>query len=81
MVGFSDGPSLNGDRGGQNQEPTEDEIAEKIFNWWISGKAYSKWYADTYLQQHINFDYDETQDNAEEKGDVPCVHEAKDDVL
>lgn len=62
MVGFSDSPSLNGIRGGQN-EPTEDEIAEKIFDWWISGKAYSKWYADKYLQLHIDFDFDETQDN------------------
>lgn len=62
--GFSDNPSLNGDRGG-DQEPTEDEIAEKIFNWWISGKAYSQWYADTYLQQHIDFDFD----NDEEEND------------
>lgn len=54
MGGFSDSPSLNGNRGGQN-EPTEDEIAEKIFNWWISGKSYEKWYAETYLQTRIDF--------------------------
>ena len=56
MGGFLDNPSLNGDRGGQNQEPTEDEIAEKIFLWWTSGKAYSKWYADEYLQMKLDFD-------------------------
>lgn len=55
LDGFSDSPSLNGNRGGQN-EPTEDEIAEKIFNWWISGKSYEKWYAETYLQTKIEFE-------------------------
>lgn len=57
MVGFSDSPSLNGIRGGQ-AEPSEDDIAEKIFDWWISGKPYSKWYADKYLQMKIDFDED-----------------------
>lgn len=32
----------------------EDEIAEKIFDWWISGKSYSKWYADKYLQLKLD---------------------------
>lgn len=50
-----DSPSLNGNRWGQNN-PTEDEIAEKIFSWWISGKSYDKWYAETYLQTKIDFD-------------------------
>lgn len=31
-------------------EGTEDEICEQIFNWWISGKSYDEWYADTFLQ-------------------------------
>jgi len=53
-TGFRIAPSLNGNRG-QN-EPTEDEIAEKIFNWWISGKSYEKWYAETYLQTKIEFE-------------------------
>ena len=56
-TGFVQPPSLNGDRGGQNDEPTEDEIAEKIFDWWISGKAYNKWFAEKYLQQKIDFDF------------------------
>lgn len=53
-TGFSPSPSLNGIRGGQNEQ-TEDEIAENIFDWWISGKSYSRWYADKYLQGKLNF--------------------------
>ena len=34
---------------------TEDEIAEAIFDWWISGKPYKQWYADKYL--HLKFDF------------------------
>lgn len=57
LDGFSDSPSLNGNRGqNEHNEPTEDEIAEKIFNWWISGKSYDKWYAETYLQTKIDFE-------------------------
>lgn len=29
---------------------SEEEICEQIFNWWISGKSYEEWYAETYLQ-------------------------------
>ena len=31
----------------------EDIIAENIFDWWISGKSYEKWYADKFLQQKL----------------------------
>jgi len=55
-AGFSNSPSLNGNRGGQN-EPSEDDIAENIFEWWISGKAYNKWYAEKFLQLHLDFEY------------------------
>lgn len=34
-------------------------IAERIFDWWMSGKGYSEWYADTILQNKINFEDDE----------------------
>lgn len=34
-------------------EAQENEIAENIFDWWISGKAYKKWYAEKFLQQDI----------------------------
>lgn len=32
---------------------TEDEICEQIYNWWLSGKGYKEWYADTYLQLNL----------------------------
>ena len=53
--GFSPSSSADGAAGEQYREPTEDEIAEKIFSWWISGKSYKKWYAETYLQLKIDF--------------------------
>ena len=34
---------------------TEDEQCEQIFNWWISGKPYEEWYADTFLRLKIKF--------------------------
>lgn len=64
MGGFSVSPSTSGEVEGY-REPTEDEIAEKIFDWWISGKPYSKWYSDTYLQMKIPFDFDEDNDKTD----------------
>ena len=29
---------------------TERQICENIFDWWISGKSYERWYADKFLQ-------------------------------
>lgn len=55
LGGFSASPSTDGAVDGVN-EPTEDEIAEKIFDWWISGKSYTEWYAEKYLQLKIPFD-------------------------
>lgn len=43
----------------EGREPTEDEIAENIFDWWVSGKSYSRWYAEKFLQQKIEFGFDE----------------------
>ena len=45
--GFSESPVSGGVDTGQW---SEDEIAEAIFDWWISGKGYEKWFADKYLQ-------------------------------
>ena len=56
ITGFSDSPTSGGVDVGQF---TEDEIAEAIFDWWISGKPYKQWYAEKYLQQKINFEYNE----------------------
>ena len=39
-----------------NPNATEYEIAENIFNYWISRESYNKWYAKKFLQQKINFD-------------------------
>ena len=51
---FSDGSSSDG-----LTEEQEHEIAENIFEWWISGKSYKKWYAEKFLQLKFKFDYDE----------------------
>jgi phosphoadenosine phosphosulfate reductase len=64
LDGFSDNPSTSGEVEGY-REPTEDEIAENIFDWWISGKSYEKWYADKFLQLKIHFDFEETENNNE----------------
>lgn len=37
-------------------ELTEDEIAEHIFAWWISGLPLKKWFAKTFLQRKIEFE-------------------------
>ena len=37
-------------------EQREDLIAENIYDWWISGKSYKKWYADKFLQLKIEFE-------------------------
>ena len=55
-TGFSGGSSSD-----RLTEEQENEIAENIYDWWISGKSYKQWYAEKYLQQQINFDFnDET---------------------
>ena len=39
-------------------EQNEDLIAENIYDWWISGKSYKKWYADKFLQLKFEFPED-----------------------
>ena len=48
--GFSDGSSPDG-----LTEEQEWEIAENIFDWWVSGKSYKRWYADKFLQLKFEF--------------------------
>lgn len=36
-------------------EEQENEIAENIYDWWISGKPYKQWYAEKFLQTKIDF--------------------------
>ena len=40
----------------ENPNATEDEIAENILDYWISGLSYNKWYSKKFLQQKIDFD-------------------------
>lgn len=44
-------------RGGQNEE---DAIAEHIYDYWISGKPFKKWFADKFQEQEIEFGDDRT---------------------
>ena len=39
-------------------EQREDLIAENIYDWWISGKSYKKWYTDKFLQLKFEFPED-----------------------
>lgn len=50
--GFSDSHASNGDGAWQDDE---DEIAENIFEWWISGKAYAQWYSEKFEQLKLDF--------------------------
>lgn len=56
-TGFSSSPSSNGIADGDS----EDVIAENIFDWWISGKSYTKWYAEKFLQLKLFNDNEETE--------------------
>ena len=50
-------------------EQREDLIAENIYDWWISGKSYKKWYADKFLQLKFDLSEDnETQTSEENNG-------------
>ena len=49
-TGFSDSSSSD-----RLTEEQENEIAENIYDWWISGKSHKEWYADKFLQTKIEF--------------------------
>lgn len=36
-------------------EDQENEIAENIYDWWISGKSYKRWYAEKFQQMKFDF--------------------------
>ena len=52
-AGFSSSSSS-----GRLTEEQENEIAENIYDWWISGKSYKQWYAEKFLQMKIDFGED-----------------------
>ena len=47
-VGFSSSSSSD-----RLTEEQENEIAENIYDWWISGKSYQKWYTEKFQQQNL----------------------------
>ena len=55
IIGFLESPSSFVARGAIREQ----EIAENIFDWWISGKSYKKWYAERFLQQKIKFEQEQ----------------------
>lgn len=53
MEGFSDSASPD-----RLTDAEEREIAENIYDWWISGKSYKRWYAEKFQQLKIDFGND-----------------------
>lgn len=53
MHGFSDSSSSD-----RLTEEQENEIAENIYDWWISGKSYGQWYAEKFQQLKLEFNTD-----------------------
>ena len=50
MHGFSSSSSSD-----RLTEEQENEIAENIYDWWISGKSYRQWYAEKFQQMKLDF--------------------------
>ena len=51
-------------------EEQENEIAENIYDWWISGKSYKKWYTDKFLQLKFDLSEDNEAQTSEENNGV-----------
>ena len=49
-IGFSGSSSSD-----RLTEEQENEIAENIYDWWVSGKSYKRWYAEKFQQMKFNF--------------------------
>lgn len=49
-IGFSESSSSD-----RLTEEQENEIAENIFDWWISGKPYKQWYVEKFCQLKFDF--------------------------
>lgn len=52
-IGFSSSSSSD-----RLTEEQENEIAENIYDWWISGKSYKQWYAEKVQQMKLDFGED-----------------------
>lgn len=49
-IGFSSNSSSD-----RLTEEQENEIAENIYDWWISDKSYKQWYAEKFQQMKLDF--------------------------
>ena len=47
---------------GVGDEQNLREIAENIFDWWISGMNYKKWYAEKFLQMNLPFEFEDEKE-------------------
>ena len=62
-----DGKFLDSDNGGclavvaEYDEQKEREVAEAIFDWWISKKPFKQWFAEKYQQGTLDFGKDNEQ--------------------
>ena len=57
-VGISQGGFSSSSSSDRLTEEQENEIAENIYDWWISGKSYKQWYAGKFQQMKLKFDTD-----------------------
>lgn len=58
VYGISQGGFSSSSSSDRLTEEQENEIAENIYDWWISGKSYKQWYAEKFQQMKLKFDTD-----------------------
>ncbi len=62
-IGFSSSSSSD-----RLTEEQENEIAENIYDWWVSGKSYKRWYAEKFQQMKLDFgEFQNVSDNDSNK--------------
>lgn len=53
---------------GRLTEEQENEIAENIYDWWVSSKSYKRWYAEKFQQMKLDFgEFQNVSDNDSNK--------------
>ena len=57
---------------GKSDAEIEREIAENIFDWWISKKSYKQWYFDKFMNRSL------FEENGEDNQDIPQDHDTQD---
>lgn len=55
VYGISQGGFSSSSSSDRLTEEQENEIAENIYEWWISGKSYKQWYAEKFKQMKLDF--------------------------